>query len=189
MGVPNEKEGAPDATITAVVSPTIDSSRALEAAAATEAEHNLGLRESLKLYRKACLWSIFFSTCIVMEGFDLTIINGLYVYPAFARKFGVPSDTGDYELTAAWQSGLSNAALCGQILGLFATGVIADRFGYRKTLVGALGLCVCFIFIIFFAESLTQLLYALSTSAHTSPPMSTSAGSWASSSPLVCSAA
>ncbi|OAA42010.1 Sugar/inositol transporter [Beauveria brongniartii RCEF 3172] len=144
-----------------VVSPAIDASRALEAVAATEAEHNMGLLKSLKLYKKACMWSIFFSTCIVMEGFDLTIIGGLYVYPAFAKKFGEPTGAdGDdsYELTAAWQSGLSNAALCGQILGLFAAGVIADRFGYRKTLIGALFLCVCFIFVIFFAESLPQLL-------------------------------
>ncbi|KAM3434918.1 hypothetical protein NHJ13734_005776 [Beauveria thailandica] len=140
-----------------VVSPAIDASRALEAVAATEAEHNMGLLKSLKLYKKACMWSIFFSTCIVMEGFDLTIIGGLYVYPAFAKKFGEPTADG-YELTAAWQSGLSNAALCGQILGLFAAGVIADRFGYRKTLIGALFLCVCFIFVIFFAESLPQLL-------------------------------
>lgn len=164
MAVPFNKqdpalEAAADEPITPVA-PTLSASRALEAAAATEAEHALGLWRSLRLYRKACLWSIFFSTCIVMEGFDLTIINGLYVYPAFARKFGEPTSPGssDYELTAAWQSGLSNAALSGQILGLFATGVIADRFGYRKTLVGALFLCICFIFIIFFAESLPQLL-------------------------------
>ncbi|KAM3506321.1 hypothetical protein MY10362_002432 [Beauveria mimosiformis] len=145
-----------------VVSPAIDASRALEAVAATEAEHNMGLLKSLKLYKKACMWSIFFSTCIVMEGFDLTIIGGLYVYPAFAKKFGEPTGAADdddsYKLTAAWQSGLSNAALCGQILGLFAAGVLADRFGYRKTLIGALLLCVCFIFVIFFAESLPQLL-------------------------------
>ncbi|EGX88651.1 sugar transporter, putative [Cordyceps militaris CM01] len=157
MSSPSEKEASGGEVMTTTVSPVLDASRALEAAAATEAEHNMGLMKSLKLYKKACMWSIFFSTCIVMEGFDMTIINGLYVYPAFAEKFGEPSADG-YQLTAAWQSGLSNAALCGQILGLFVAGVIADRFGYRKTLVGALTLCICFIFIIFFAESLPQLL-------------------------------
>ncbi|KAJ6787627.1 hypothetical protein PWT90_08216 [Aphanocladium album] len=159
MSSPNEKETMGDEVLATVVSPVADSSRAMEAAAATRTEHELGLLKSLKLYKKACMWSIFFSTCIVMEGFDLTIINGLYVNPVFAKKFGSldPAD-GSYNLTAAWQSGLSNAALCGQILGLFAAGAIADRFGYRKTLVGALSLCVGFIFIIFFAESLPQLL-------------------------------
>ncbi|KJK82539.1 hypothetical protein H634G_02145 [Metarhizium anisopliae BRIP 53293] len=55
-------------------------------------------------------------------------------------------------------SGLSNGTLVGQVLGLFVNGIIADRFGYRKTLIGALVGCIAFIFIVFFAESLTQLL-------------------------------
>ena len=136
----------------------VDSNTAHEAAAANENEQNLGLRKSFKLYRKAVLWSVFLSTCIVMEGFDLTLINNLYAYGPFKEKFGELQPDGSYELTAAWQSGLSNGALCGQIMGLFANGIIADRFGYRKTLCGALAACACFIFIIFFSESLTQLL-------------------------------
>lgn len=136
----------------------VDKAVVHEAADAIQAEHNMGLLQSLKLYRNACLWSIFLSTCIVMEGFDLTLINNLYAYDVFKRDFGDLQPNGSYELSAEWQSGLSNGALCGQILGLFLNGIIADRFGYRKTLVGALGLCVCFIFIIFFSKSLTQLL-------------------------------
>ncbi|POR38487.1 General alpha-glucoside permease [Tolypocladium paradoxum] len=141
-----------------VANPHVDVSTVHEAAAATEAEHNLGLLRSLKLYRKACLWSIFLSTCIVMEGFDVVLLANLFAYPPFQRKFGVEQPDGTYQLTAAWQSGLSNGTLCGQILGLFANGIIADRFGYRKTLIGALVGCVAFIFIIFFSESLVQLL-------------------------------
>lgn len=53
---------------------------AKEAAAATEVEHNTGLLRSLKLYRKACLWSVFISTCIIMEGFDDYLLNNLYAY-------------------------------------------------------------------------------------------------------------
>ncbi|OAR01438.1 hypothetical protein LLEC1_04034 [Akanthomyces lecanii] len=158
MPLTSEKEAVGGEVISIAVSPAMDPSRAFEAAAATEAEHNLGLLKSLKLYRKACMWSIFFSTCIVMEGFDLTIINGLYAYGPFAHKFGVLAADGTYQLTAAWQSGLSNAALCGQIIGLFVAGVFADRLGYRRTLISALFLCICFIFITFFAESLPQLL-------------------------------
>lgn len=140
------------------VNPDVDKAIVQEAAQAVEQEQNMGLLKSLKLYRKACLWSIFLSTCIVMEGFDITLLNNLYAYPAFKEKFGQRLPNGEHELTAAWQSGLSNGAQCGQILGLFMNGIIADRFGYRKTLVGALTLCAAFIFIIFFSESLTQLL-------------------------------
>ncbi|KAK9442266.1 mrt [Metarhizium brunneum] len=129
-----------------------------EAAAAAETEHSMGLLKSLQLYRKACLWSIFLSTCIVMEGFDVVLLNTLFAYPPFQKKFGVEQPDGTYQLTAAWQAGLSNGTLVGQVLGLFVNGVIADRFGYRKTLIGALVGCIAFIFIVFFAESLTQLL-------------------------------
>ncbi|KAK4092215.1 hypothetical protein Purlil1_3468 [Purpureocillium lilacinum] len=141
-----------------VIRTAVDESTVHEAAAATEAEHSMGLLKSLKLYRKACLWSIFLSTCIVMEGFDIVILNNLYAYPPFQRKFGIEQADGTYQLTAAWQSGLSNGALCGQVIGLFANGIIADRFGYRKTMIGALVACVGFIFIIFFSETLVQLL-------------------------------
>ncbi|KAG5990877.1 hypothetical protein E4U54_004015 [Claviceps lovelessii] len=129
-----------------------------EAAAATQAEHSMGLINSFKLYKKACLWSIFLSTCLIMEGFDLVLLSTLFAYPPFQKKFGVQQPNGTYELTAAWQSGLNNATLSGQILGLFVVGYIADRFGYRKTLIGALTGCAAFIFIPFFAESLPQLL-------------------------------
>lgn len=136
----------------------VDVSVAHEAAAAAEAERGMGLMASLKLYKKACFWSIFISICIVMEGFDNALLNNLYAYPPFQRKFGVQQPDGSYQLTAAWQSGLSNGTLCGQILGLFFNGIIADRFGYRKTLIGALIGCIAFIFIIFFSETLVQLL-------------------------------
>ncbi|OAQ60500.1 sugar porter (SP) family MFS transporter [Pochonia chlamydosporia 170] len=136
----------------------MDISLVHEAAAAAEAEHNMGLFKSIKLYKKACLWSIFLSTCIVMEGFDVVLLNTLFAYPPFQRKFGVEQPDGTYQLTAAWQAGLSNGTLVGQIFGLFVNGIIADRFGYRKTLIGALMGCIAFIFIVFFAESLTQLL-------------------------------
>ncbi|KAM4061147.1 major facilitator superfamily protein [Hirsutella rhossiliensis] len=135
-----------------------DSTTAEEAAAATEAERNMGLVKSLKVYKKACLWSVFLSTCIILEGYDIVILNNLYAYPPFKRKFGVEQSDGSFELTAAWQSGLSNGALCGQILGLFFNGIIAERIGYRKTLIGALVGCIGFIFILVFAESLPMLL-------------------------------
>ncbi|MBE7180501.1 MAG: sugar porter family MFS transporter, partial [Terriglobus roseus] len=60
-----------------------------------------------------------------------------------------------------WQSGLTNGAYCGEILGLMITGIIADRMGYKKTLIGALVLVTGFIFILFFVQNITQLLVGL----------------------------
>lgn len=129
-----------------------------EAAQAIEDERNLGIIKSFKLYRKACLWSVFLSTGIIMEGFDQTLVNSLSAYPPFTQKFGVRQADGSHVLTAQWQTALSNGALAGQILGLFINGLIADRFGYRKTIIGAATACVAFVFIIFFAQNLPTLL-------------------------------
>lgn len=93
-----------------------------------------------------------------MEGFDLILISSLFGYPAFQRKFGHLQPNGSYELTAAWQSGLSNGTLCGQIFGLFAAGILCDRYGFRKTMGGGIFLIVCFIFIPVFAPSIEVLL-------------------------------
>lgn len=93
-----------------------------------------------------------------MEGFDKTLINNLYAYVPFARDFGVQQPDGTYQLTAEWQSALSNAALVGEMLGLLINGIAAERFGYRKTMLVSLAMVVAFIFIVFFAQNATTLV-------------------------------
>ncbi len=128
------------------------------AAAATDAEHRMGLLASFKRYPKAVGWSAFLSLAIIMEGFDTALLANLFAYPPFKERFGQLQPDGSYELTAAWQAGLSNAALAGEIAGLFLNGIIAERIGYRYTMIGALSMITVFIFIIFTSQSLTQLL-------------------------------
>jgi SP family general alpha glucoside:H+ symporter-like MFS transporter len=93
-----------------------------------------------------------------MEGFDIVLINSLQALPAFQRRFGEPSPKGGYQISAAWQSGLSNGALVGEVLGLMMIGYIVERVGYKKTMIGSLALLTGFIFIVFFAQSLPMLL-------------------------------
>jgi len=132
-----------------------------DAAKAAEAEQTQSLWQGLKLYRKACGWSILLSTAIIMEGFDIVLIANLFAVPAFKRRFGDQLADGTYDLTASWQSGLSNGAYVGELLGLLACGIVADKFGYKKTMIGALALVTCLIFIVFFVQSLVQLLVGL----------------------------
>ena len=134
------------------------SSLADGAAAATDAEHRMGLLASFKRYPKAVGWSAFLSLAIIMEGFDTALLANLFAYPPFKERFGQLRPDGSYELTAAWQASLSNAALAGEIAGLFLNGIIAERIGYRYTMIGALSMITVFIFIIFTSQSLTQLL-------------------------------
>lgn len=45
------------------------------ARAAAEKERNMTLMQGLRLYPKAVAWSVLISTCIVMEGYDVCLIN------------------------------------------------------------------------------------------------------------------
>lgn len=140
---------------------------AAEASKGAQTEQTQGLWAGLKLYRKAALWSILLSTAIVMEGFDIVLIANLLAVPAFKERFGTEiapataTTPAQYDLSAAWQTGLMNGALVGEILGLMVAGIIADKIGYRKTMIGALAMVTCFIFIVFFVQSLPQLLVGL----------------------------
>lgn len=45
------------------------------ARAAAEKEQNMTLMQGVRLYPKAIMFSIIISTCIVMEGYDISLIN------------------------------------------------------------------------------------------------------------------
>jgi MFS transporter, SP family, general alpha glucoside:H+ symporter len=62
------------------------------------------------------------------------------------------------QVSAPWQSGLSNGAQVGEILGLYGAGVVVDAIGYRKTMLISLFSMICFIFIPFFAQNLQTFL-------------------------------
>lgn len=124
---------------------------------ASNFEHGLTNREAFKLYPKAILFSLILSLSLIMEGYDTSLLGSFYAYPVFAQRFGVLADNGTYQVTSSWQSGLQNGTQVGQILGLMFAGVIADRFGYKKKMLGALISLVGLIFILFFAQNIGML--------------------------------
>ncbi|KXL43345.1 hypothetical protein M433DRAFT_70359 [Acidomyces richmondensis BFW] len=133
----------------------------LNARAATEKEHKMTLLQGIKLYPKAIGWSIIISTCIAMEGYDVALINNLYGFPQFNRKFGVWDPAKNtYQVPARWQAGLSNGANVGEIIGLFINGIVSERFGYRYTVMTCLICIMGFIAIFFTAQSVHALLAA-----------------------------
>lgn len=129
-----------------------------EALQGGQLEQGLTFLQSLRLYRKAAMWSVALSTAIIMEGFDIILLNSFYGFPSFKRKYGDLLPNGTYELTAAWQTGLSNGSYVGQIMGLYIAGWLADRFGYRRTMLSGLALVAAFIFIPVFAPNIVVLL-------------------------------
>jgi SP family general alpha glucoside:H+ symporter-like MFS transporter len=51
---------------------------------ATEKEQKMTLLQGIRLYPKAIAWSILISTCIVMEGYDVCLINNFCMLPSLA---------------------------------------------------------------------------------------------------------
>ncbi|OXH30015.1 MFS transporter, SP family, general alpha glucoside:H+ symporter, partial [Cryptococcus neoformans] len=122
-----------------------------------ESEKALSLRESLRRYPRAVAWSVLLSTSLVMEGFDTVLINNFYALPQFVQKYGVEFE-GGWTITAAWQAGLTNGVNVGEIIGLCINGWASERFGYKKTMIAALIMMICAIFIPFFAQNIQTLL-------------------------------
>ncbi|CAI7666645.1 unnamed protein product [Penicillium viridicatum] len=130
------------------------------AKAATEKEQSMTLMQGIRLYPKAVLWSVLISTCIAMEGYDISLVNNFYAFPQFKRKYGEVLEDGKYEVSAAWQAGLSNGAYCGEIIGLFINGWASERFGYRYTIMACLILVSAWTSIFFTAQNVQTLLAA-----------------------------
>lgn len=128
----------------------------LDAREMNEIEKTMSLKDAVKKYPKAVMYSVIISSSLIMEGFDLTLLSSFYALPAFKLKFGVEKD-GSFEIPSKWQTGLTMCVNCGEILGLQISGYIADRFGYRRTLCFFLTLVFCIIFELFFAPSLAAL--------------------------------
>lgn len=67
---------------------------------------------------------------------------------------------GTYEIPASIQAGITNGVNAGQIIGLILNGYLADKFGYRKVMLGCLFLMCCFIFLQFFAKTVYMYMGA-----------------------------
>ncbi|KAH8819018.1 general substrate transporter [Xylogone sp. PMI_703] len=151
MGPPVVSDAAAPATQTTEVS------RLADAIDGSAQEHELGFFEALRLYPKGVFWSIVMSTAVIMEGYDTKLIGTLFAQPAFQKAYGQHVTGDSYQISAPWQAGLSNGSAAGQLLGLLMAGYLSERFGFRKTMMIGLTIIIGFIFITFFAPSLTVL--------------------------------
>ena len=125
---------------------------------ALDGEKNVTFLQALKTHPKAVGWSILLSTAIVMEGYNLKLIPQMFAQPEFARTYGQELEGGDFEISAPWQAGLSNAAIVGALGGLITGGWVVDHIGFRKTMMGALSFVMAVVFLQFFSQNLPMLL-------------------------------
>ena len=95
----------------------------------------------------------------VSEGYDLALLGNLYASPIFNEKYGQWNpEKKKYQVSPAWQSGLSNGARAGEIVGLILAGFITDRFGSKITTISFLIMMLGTIFVLFFAPNIQVLV-------------------------------
>ncbi|KAL4812538.1 general substrate transporter [Aspergillus spinulosporus] len=153
--VPSEREAA---ELRRAEGQTADLIR--QAQESDEADRKLTIRQAVKKYKKAVFWALFLSTSLVMEGYDLVMITSFYGQTQFKERFGVYDQVSDQKLIpAAWQSGISNSALVGQLAGLVANSVCQDRFGCRLTMMFFMAWMAVAIFVPVFAPNLSVLAF------------------------------
>lgn len=130
-----------------------------EARTATENEHSLTILKALKLYPKACFWSMVVSLAIIMDGYDTALIGTLQGFPAFQKRFGVPNaaDPGTFQVQPKWMSSLGLASPLGNVIGIFINGILTERYGHKKVLLGSVTYLTCMVFMTFFAPSVEVL--------------------------------
>jgi SP family general alpha glucoside:H+ symporter-like MFS transporter len=86
------------------------------------------------------------------------LIGNFYAYPTFAAKYGTfDASTDTYQLTPAWQAGLSNASGVGAFFGIIANGYLVNIFGQKRVLLGSLLVLSCFIAMTFSASTIVIL--------------------------------
>ncbi|KAL2059988.1 hypothetical protein VTL71DRAFT_9810 [Oculimacula yallundae] len=135
-----------------------------DARKATDREHNMTVKECLRLYPKAVAFSLIFSTAIIMEGYDTALLGSFWGFKPFRNRFGDQIDTspnampGDMVVSSKWQTSVGAAGSCGQILGLYLNGWISDKIGYKKTMFGSLIVMTAMIFIPFFSQNIETFL-------------------------------
>jgi SP family general alpha glucoside:H+ symporter-like MFS transporter len=94
-----------------------------------------------------------------LEGYDLALLGNLYASPVFNEKYGHWNpEIEKYQVSPAWQSGLSNGARAGEIIGLIIAGWITDRYGSKITTLGFLVMMIGTILALFFAPNIQVLI-------------------------------
>ncbi|KAJ5610661.1 hypothetical protein N7510_007380 [Penicillium lagena] len=131
---------------------------AQDARDATVQEHRLTFVEAVKLYPKACLWTMVVSLVVILDGYDTALIGSLFGFPAFQLQFGHETSTpGSYQLDPKWQTALGLASPLGNIVGIYINAFLTEKWGHKKTCLGTLAFLTAVLFIPFFSKSIQVL--------------------------------
>lgn len=94
----------------------------------------------------------------IMESYDIQLMSSFFAFPQFQERYGERLPNGKYSIPAAWQLGLSLVGLLGLIIGVFANGSLANRFGPRRVMMISFVVLTGLISISFTAKNVESLL-------------------------------
>ena len=77
--------------------------------AAIDNEHNMTVRQSIRFWWKAIVFSFVISLCVVMEGYDTSLMNKFFAFQPFKDRFGDEMDAdGNPLVSSRWQTIILN---------------------------------------------------------------------------------
>lgn len=130
-----------------------------DAITAMQIERGMSVRDSLRFWPKAIIFSFIISLAIIMEGYDTNLMSNFYVFPAFQQRYGDQiNNKGEPIVSSRWQTIINNGVQVGSIIGLILNGFITERLGYKKTMIVSMIAMIGAVFIPFFSNGLPMFL-------------------------------
>lgn len=69
----------------------------------------MSVMDAVRLYPKAVMFSLAFSTAVIMEGYDLSLTGSFFGFPPFINRYGNERNPkGELVVGATWQSAINN---------------------------------------------------------------------------------
>jgi SP family general alpha glucoside:H+ symporter-like MFS transporter len=126
-----------------------------DAVEAENIEHSMTVLEACKAYPMACFWAFIMSFTIIMESYDVFLINNFVALGAFKERYGIYHEaTNEWVIATKWQSALQCSGQLGALIGVMLAGDLTSRVGYRWATIIGLMLLNAMIFVSYFANSL-----------------------------------
>ncbi|KAH7161520.1 general substrate transporter [Dactylonectria macrodidyma] len=108
--------------------------RAELAARYSSFEKSLTVRQAIKLYWRAILWTFYCQLTIIGYGIDGVVAGALTSTPKFREDYGEPFDTGtsvSHIISADWLSIWAGVSQITAIIGGLGVGYLADKVGRK----------------------------------------------------------
>ncbi|KAK3192236.1 hypothetical protein K4F52_001866 [Lecanicillium sp. MT-2017a] len=101
------------------------------AKSASAHEQSMTMRYTTKYYYIALIWAALMAAPIIMEGYETALVPSFFSFQTFQKFYGAIDVYGGHFIAPSWQSGITIAAACGQLFGLWLAPRLVNQFGYR----------------------------------------------------------